>query len=266
MANNDFNLKNAGSGYARNPEAAADTFHEDADASRTFLNRVYNWMAGGLAITGIIAYLIAQTMMENAPVIVNRAVVKEGSFLWSPGFMLLMVLVEFGLVIWLSAGINKMQPMTAGICFLLYAAVSGVTLAPIFIVYTESSIYGAFFAAAGTFAAVSLFGYITKKDLSGVGSFCFMALIGIVIASLINLFVKSEGFDKIISYIGVFVFIGLTAWDTQKLKQMGGIVGGEGMAYSDMFHKYAILGALTLYLDFINLFLMLLRLFGNRRN
>lgn len=260
MNRNDYNLKDLDSDYVRRPEMGENA-REDAEASHTFLNRVYNWMAGGLAITGIVAYLVAQSMMANPP---NRLTGSEGSIFWSPGFMLLMILVELGLVIWLSAGIRRMQPLTAGICFLLYAAVSGVALAPVFLTYTASAVYGAFFASAGTFAAVSIYGYVTKSDLSGVGSFCYMALIGIIIASLINLFLRSEGFDKVISYIGVFVFIGLTAWDTQKLKQMGGIVGNEGMAYSPEFHKYAILGALSLYLDFINLFLMLLRLFGGR--
>ncbi len=236
---------------------------EDQAGARTFMNRIYNWMAGGLALTGVISYLIFQLMMENKPVTDPlTGAMSGGSVLWSPGFMLFMVLAELGLVMWLSFGINKMSPQTAGICFLAYAAINGVTLAPIFLLYTHSAIYAAFFTCAGTFAVTSIVGYVTKMDLSGVGSFCMMGLIGLIIASLVNMFVKSAEFDKFLTYIGVFIFIGLTAWDTQKLKQLGGYMGEtQG---SDMFRKYAILGALTLYLDFINLFLMLLRLFGRR--
>lgn len=239
--------------------------YADADASRTFMNRVYNWMAGGLAVTGIIAWLVFQYMGENVPTRLADGSTTGGSIFWSPGFMLVAILVQFGLVIWLSAGIRKMSPMAAGVSFLVYSAISGITLSPIFFVYTQSAIFAAFFTCAGMFAATSLVGYITKMDLSGIGGFCFMALIGIIIASIVNIFIHSEGLDKIITYVGVFVFIGLTAWDTQKLKQMGGILGSGDAAYSDEFHKYAVLGALTLYLDFINLFLMLLRIFGGNR-
>lgn len=232
----------------------------DVVAARSFMNRVYNWMAVGLALTGVIAYGISEYMMANQPRPSASGLV-GGSILWSPMAMLVLILLEFGLVIWISAGINKMSAGLASGLFLLYAAINGVTLAPIFLIYTHGSIATTFFACAGTFLVTSIFGYVTRMDLSGLGGLCMMGLFGIIIASLINFFTQSEGLYMIITYIGVFVFIGLTAWDTQKLRQLGGITGPDSVTLS----KYVILGALTLYLDFINLFLMLLRLFGDRK-
>ena len=233
----------------------------DVVAARSFMNRVYNWMAVGLALTGVIAYGISEYMMANQPRLSTSGELVGGSILWSPMAMLVLILLEFGLVIWISAGINKMSAGLASGLFLLYAAINGVTLAPIFLVYTQGSIATTFFACAGTFLATSIFGYVTRMDLSGLGGLCMMGLFGIIIASLINFFTQSEGLAMIITYVGVFVFIGLTAWDTQKLRQLGGITGPDSVTLS----KYVILGALTLYLDFINLFLMLLRLFGDRK-
>ena len=233
----------------------------DVVAARSFMNRVYNWMAVGLALTGVIAYGISEYMMANQPRLSASGEFTGGSILWSPTAMLVLILLEFGLVIWISAGINKMSAGLASGLFLLYAAINGVTLAPIFLVYTQGSIATTFFACAGTFLVTSIFGYVTRMDLSGLGGLCMLGLFGIIIASLINFFTQSEGLDMIITYIGVFVFIGLTAWDTQKLRQLGGITGPDSVTLS----KYVILGALTLYLDFINLFLMLLRLFGDRK-
>ena len=233
----------------------------DVVAARSFMNRIYNWMAVGLALTGVIAYGISEYMMANQPRLSASGEFTGGSILWSPTAMLVLILLEFGLVIWISAGINKMSAGMASGLFLLYAAINGVTLAPIFLVYTQGSIATTFFACAGTFLVTSIFGYVTRMDLSGLGGLCMMGLFGIIIASLINFFTQSEGLDIIITYIGVFVFIGLTAWDTQKLRQLGGITGPDSVTLS----KYVILGALTLYLDFINLFLMLLRLFGDRK-
>jgi len=151
--------------------------------------------------------------------------------------------------------------MTATLMFLLYSALNGVTFAAIFLVYTQSSIANAFLVTAGTFAGMSLYGMVTKRDLTGLGSFMFMGLIGIIIASVVNIFLHSEMIYWITSYIGVFVFVGLTAYDTQKLK----MIGQQGFANGESRQKMAILGALTLYLDFINLFLMLLRVMGDRR-
>ena len=233
----------------------------DVVAARSFMNRVYNWMAVGLALTGVIAYGISEYMMANQPRLSASGEFTGGSILWSPTAMLVLILLEFGLVIWISAGINKMSAGMASGLFLLYAAINGVTLAPIFLVYTQGSIATTFFACAGTFLVTSIFGYVTRMDLSGLGGLCMLGLFGIIIASLINFFTQSEGLDMIITYVGVFVFIGLTAWDTQKLRQLGGITGPDSVTLS----KYVILGALTLYLDFINLFLMLLRLFGDRK-
>ena len=233
----------------------------DVVAARSFMNRVYNWMAVGLALTGVIAYGISEYMMANQPRLSASGEFTGGSILWSPTAMLVLILLEFGLVIWISAGINKMSAGLASGLFLLYAAINGVTLAPIFLVYTQGSIATTFFACAGTFLVTSIFGYVTRMDLSGLGGLCMLGLFGIIIASLINFFTQSEGLAMIVTYIGVFVFIGLTAWDTQKLRQLGGITGPDSVTLS----KYVILGALTLYLDFINLFLMLLRLFGDRK-
>ena len=233
----------------------------DVVAARSFMNRVYNWMAVGLALTGVIAYGISAYMMANKPRLSDSGELVGGSILWSSTAMLVLILLEFGLVIWISAGINKMSAGLASGLFLLYAVINGVTLAPIFLIYTQGSIATTFFACAGTFLVTSIFGYVTRMDLSGLGGLCMLGLFGIIIASLINFFTQSEGLDMIITYIGVFVFIGLTAWDTQKLRQLGGITGPDSVTLS----KYVILGALTLYLDFINLFLMLLRLFGDRK-
>lgn len=263
MNQDDYNQDYSSASY-RHAEVVTD--RTAADAARTFMNRVYLWMSGALVVTGLVAYAAFEIMMADAPYVNSSGNLVGGSILWSQGFMLVMVLLELGLVIWLSAGINKMNPMIAGLSFLAFSVVNGITLAPIFIVYTESAIYSAFFTCAGMFAVTSIFGYITRMDLTGVGSFCLMGLFGIIIATVVNWFMKSEGLNTFISYAGVFIFIGLTAWDTQKLKQAGGYLGSDEMEGTDHFHKYAILGALTLYLDFINLFLMLLRLFGRSRD
>jgi FtsH-binding integral membrane protein len=174
--------------------------------------------------------------------------------------MWVLVLAPLGLVFAISFGINRMQPATALMLFFVYAGLLGLSLASIFLVYTGTSITRVFFISAATFGALSLWGYTTKRDLSAVGSFMFMGLIGIIIASLVNIFLRSSGLDWAISVIGVVVFAGLTGWDTQRIKEMydpmdDGTIGG----------RKAVMGALSLYLDFINLFLMLLRLMGDRR-
>ncbi len=172
-----------------------------------------------------------------------------------------LIIAEFGMVIAISAAINKMSATTATLMFVAYSALNGITFAAIFMIYTRSSIVSTFLVTAGTFGAMSLYGYVTKKDLTGFGSFLFMGLIGIVIASVVNIFLQSEMIYWVTTYIGVFVFVGLTAYDTQKIKQ----IGQAGFANGEDQQKAAILGALRLYLDFINLFLMLLRIMGNRR-
>lgn len=210
------------------------------------MQRVYQWMAMGLALTGAVAMWAA----SSTPVL---------KFLAGGGFILF-ALVEIGIVIWLSASIMKISPQAAAAGFLIYSAINGLTLSFIFIAYTGTSIATTFFLTAGTFAGVSLFGWMTKSDLTSLGGFFTMGLIGIIIASLANFFFKSPALYWIISYAGLALFIGLTAYDTQRLKAIHQSGAGESSG------QLAIIGALKLYLDFINLFLFLLRLFGRRRD
>ncbi|QQG65150.1 Bax inhibitor-1/YccA family protein [Desulfobulbus oligotrophicus] len=219
-------------------------------ASTIFLAKVFNWMAAGLAVTGVIAYFVAQSGLV-------------ASLIASPIFFIL-VLAELGMVFYLSARIEKIQPGTATGLFVTYSALNGVTLSTIFLAYTHASIAATFLVTAGMFAAMAVFGLVTKRDLSGMGSFMFMGLIGLILASIVNIFLKSTAVYWAISAIGVLVFVGLTAYDVQKIKQIGeqGIME-QGEA---AIRKGAIIGALALYLDFINLFLMLLRFFGGSRD
>lgn len=220
------------------------------DAASIFLAKVFNWMALGLGITGVVAYAAAYSGI--AIQLIN-----------SPLFYILMF-GELGLVFYLSARIDKIEAGTATGLFLGYSALNGVTLSMIFLAYTASSIAGTFFITAGMFGAMAVYGMVTKRDLSGFGSFLFMGLVGIIIASIVNIFLKSSSLYWAISMIGVFIFTGLTAWDVQKIKRMGeeGIMEQGEVA----IRKGAIMGALALYLDFINLFLMLLRFFGGSRD
>ncbi len=218
------------------------------EASTVFLAKVFNWMAIGLGLTGVVAWFVASSGL----------VVKL-----QPFFMFIMI-AELGLVFFLSARINKIEAATATGLFIGYAALNGVTMSMIFLIYTSSSIAATFMITAGMFGAMAVYGLVTKRDLSGMGSFLFMGLIGIIIASVVNIFLQSSSLYWAISLIGVFVFVGLTAYDVQKIKTMGekGIMEqGE-----EAIKKGAIMGALALYLDFINLFLMLLRFFGGSRD
>jgi FtsH-binding integral membrane protein len=217
----------------------------------TFVRSVYNWMAIGLALTGIVAFYIV-----NSPSIMGLIFGNQLIFFG-------LIIGELALVFSISARVHKMQASTATALFVLYAALNGATLSVIFLAYTKSSIASTFFICAGTFVACSIFGWTTKRDLTSFGGFLFMGLIGIIIASLVNLFIRSSAMYMLISYIGVFVFVGLTAYDTQKLKNMA-LTQPAGLE-AGVVRKGAILGALSLYLDFINLFLMLLRIFGSRR-
>ena len=174
-----------------------------------------------------------------------------------------LIIGELAMVFYLSARVNKMQASTATALFVLYAALNGATLSAVFLAYTKSSIASTFFVCAGTFVAASVYGWTTKKDLTSFGSFLFMGLIGIIIASVVNLFLKSSGMTMIISYIGVLLFTGLTVYDTQRLKNMA--LAQPADLEAGVVRKGAIMGALSLYLDFINLFLMLLRIMGDRR-
>ena len=217
----------------------------------SFLRTTYLWMSIGLILTGAVAWFTA-----HSPTILSLVFSSQLTFI-------LLIIAELGLVFYLSARISKMSPATAMTSFIIYSALSGLTLSVIFLVFTQESIVSVFFISAGMFLALSIYGFVTKRDLTGWGSFLFMGLIGIIIAMLVNFFLKSSMLAAIISYVGVLVFAGLTAYDTQKLKNMALHMPSD--VDVGTVRKGAIMGALTLYLDFINLFLMLLRIFGDRR-
>lgn len=225
---------------------------------RAYMLRVYNYMLVGLVLTGATAWLTAQTpfgeMFFQQSVQNGHPVIGLNILGWVALF------APLGLVMFLSWRIQAMSAATAHITFLVYAGIMGISLAPILLLYTGESIAQTFFITAGTFGAMSLWGYTTKANLSGFGSFLFMGLIGIIIASLVNIWLQSSAMAFAISIIGVLVFTGLTAYDTQSIKEMYSANDDGSVA-----GKKAIMGALRLYLDFVNLFLMLLRLFGNRR-
>ena len=218
--------------------------HSQEAVFSNFMQRVYQWMALGLALTGLAAFVT----LSNASLL---------KFLFQGG-MWLFFIAEFILVIWLSANIRKISAQAAILGFLAYSVLNGLTLSGIFLVYTAASISSTFFITAMTFAGVSVYGWVTRQDLTSVGNFCAMALWGVIIASVVNMFFHSPAFSWIVSYCGVAVFIGLTAYDTQKLKAIH-----QGMPGAP--EQLAIFGALILYLDFINMFLFLLRIFGRRR-
>ena len=215
-----------------------------------FIRSVYNWMAIGLCLTGFIALYVSNNDAMLSLIFGNQILFFG------------LIIGELALVFSLSARIQKIKASTATAMFLLYSALNGLILSFIFLVYTSSTITSTFFICAGTFVACSIYGMITKRDLTSVGGFMAMGLFGIIIASVVNLFIGSYGLHMIIGYLGVFIFIGLTAYDTQQLKTMA-LTQPEGLD-AGIIRKGAIMGALKLYLDFINLFLMLLRILGNR--
>ena len=219
-----------------------------SEAFPVLMRKVYVWMTLALAITGFTAYGVA-----TSPGIL-QAIYTNQILFWG------LVIAEFALVFGVSAAINRLSLTTATLMFILYSVINGALLSYIFLAYTASSIATVFFITAGTFGAMAFIGYTTKTDLTKMGKIVMMALIGLVIATIVNLFIKSSGFTMILSYIGVLVFVGLTAYDAQKIKQMllQAPDAGEGA------QKMALLGALSLYLDFINLFIYLLRIFGKR--
>jgi hypothetical protein len=216
-----------------------------------FVRSVYNWMAIGLALTGFIAFYVSRT-----PALVQL-------IFGNPILLIVFILAYFGLVMYLSGRINRMSAATATSLFVVYSGLTGLLLSSIFLVYTAESIASTFFICAGTFVGCSIYGWTTKRDLTSWGGFLMMGLIGVVIAIVVNMFIQSSAMSLIIGCIGVIVFVGLTAYDTQKLKNMA--LTQPADADGAVVRKGAILGALSLYLDFINLFLMLLRLFGQRR-
>ena len=228
------------------PRAARDV------GLRSYMLSVYNYMASGVLLTGIVALGFANSSLIN--LIVNPATGQATPLFWIALF------APLAIVFALSFGINRISAGTAQALFWAYAALVGVQFSSLFLVYTGTSIAQAFFATAAAFLGLSLYGYTTKRDLSAMGTFFLMGVVGLFIAILINLFLRSPGLDLAISAIGVLLFAGLTAYDTQKIKSMYAYVAG-----SDMMGKVVIMGALNLYLDFINMFLFLLRLFGDRR-
>lgn len=222
-----------------------------AKAAQSALFRsVYLWMTLALAITGFTAMYIAKsyTFLEM--------IAQNSMMFWG------LLIAEIGLVMYLSARIQRISFTTATLLFIAYSIVNGLTLSILFMVYTMSSIATTFFITAGTFGAMALFGYITKKDLTRIGSLCGMAVIGLIISMIVNMFLHNSMMDMVISGVGVLVFVGLTAYDSQKIKQM---LTGNDIEINETTQKIALMGALTLYLDFINLFIYLLRLFGDRK-
>ena len=221
---------------------------------KAYMNKVYSFMAVGLALTGTIAHMFSQLAFNFE----TNQLTPLGSSVYGSPLGLIIALAPLGFMLAISFGISKMKESTVQILYWSFAAVMGISLGSIFIQYTGESVARVFFITAGSFGALSLYGYTTKKDLSGWGSFLFMGLIGIIIASIVNIFMASSILQFAISVIGVLVFAGLTAYDTQQIKNMY----SEGDANQG---KKAIMGSLRLYLDFINLFIMLIQLFGNRR-
>ncbi len=238
MNYNDFELKNL----------SVDEQLSMSSAFPVLMRKVYVWMTLALVITGFTAYGVA-----TSPGVLQLIFGNQILF-WG------MIIAELALVIGVSAAINRLSLTMATLMFILYSVINGALFSSIFLIYTASSIATVFFITAGTFGVMALIGYTTKTDLTSIGKYLFMALIGLIIATLVNMFIKSEGFTYILSYIGVLIFVGLTAYDSQKIKQMllQAPDAGEGA------QKLALLAALTLYLDFINLFIYLLRIFGRR--
>jgi uncharacterized protein len=256
MSDFDRNIAAARTGY-RTDQVAIDA------GLRAYMIRVYNYMTAGVALTGLVAWFAYQAAGGDAIQISGHSITGLTAFgqaIFQSPLLWLFVLAPLGLVMLLSFGINRLSAGTALTLFFVYSGLLGLSLASIFLAYTGSSITRVFFISAATFGATSLYGYTTKRDLTSIGSFMFMGLIGIVIASLVNIFLQSSALYWAISVIGVIVFVGLTAYDTQSIKEMYD-VNDDGTVSG----RKAVMGALRLYLDFINLFLMLLRIFGDRR-
>ena len=227
---------------------------------RAYMIRVYNYMAAGVALTGVVAWLT-----YNAAVVTNAAgqiteLTPFGSAIFGGPVTLILFLGTLGIVFFISFRISSLQPSTALMLFMGYAALLGLMLSSVFLAYTQTSITRTFFISAASFGALSLYGYTTQRDLSPIGAFLVMGLFGLILAMVVNVFLGSQGLAFAISVIGVLIFAGLTAWDTQRIKEMYN-VNDDGT----MVGRKAVMGALTLYLDFINLFLFLLRFMGDRR-
>lgn len=229
-------------------------FVKDTNVSKTaqsiLMRSVYTWMTLALAITGLTAMYMAKSLT------VINLIMQNSMIFWG------VLIAEVVLVMYMSARINKIRFTTATLLFIAYSILNGVTLSILFLIYTASSIATTFFVTAGTFGAMAIFGYVTKKDLTRIGNLCIMGVIGLIIASLVNIFLHNTMMDMIISYVGVLLFVGLTAYDAQKIKHL---LSGDDIEVNESTQKIALLGALTLYLDFINLFIYLLRILGDRK-
>jgi len=250
----DFDRNYAARGIGTAQSAAIDV------GLRAYMLRIYNYMAAGVALTGVVAWF---TYMNAAVTDASGKLVGLTSFgqtIYGGTGMIVLFLGTLGIVFFMSFRINRLSVSTASLLFLVYAALLGVMLSSVFLTYTHGSIARTFFISAASFGALSLYGYTTQRDLSPVGSFLVMGLFGLILAMVVNIFLKSTGLDFAISAIGVLIFAGLTAWDTQKIKEMYS-VNDDGTVAG----RKAVMGALTLYLDFINLFLFMLRFMGDRR-
>ena len=239
--------------------SAAET-HIIDEGLRAYMLKVYNYMASGIFLTGVISLFLFKLSVITSPEGVITGLTSFGNTLYNSSLMWVIMLAPLGVVFYMSFGIRKMSASKAQATFWVFAALMGASLSSIFLVYTGESITRVFFITAGTFGAMSIYGYTTKRDLTKLGSFLMMGLIGIIIASIVNIFMKSTMMYFVISILGVLIFVGLTAYDTQKIKNM--YLASDS---AEVLGKKAVMGALTLYLDFINLFIMLLRLFGQRR-
>jgi uncharacterized protein len=253
MSDFDRNIAARGS-YGADRAAAIDA------GLRAYMIRVYNYMASGVALTGVVAWLTYNAAVVTGPNGAITGLTSFGQAIFSGPLAIVLFLGTLGIVFFMSFRIDKLQPSTALALFMLYAGLLGLMLSSVFLAYTGASITRTFFISAASFGALSLYGYSTKRDLSPIGSFLIMGLFGLILAMVVNIFLKSTGLDFAISAIGVLIFAGLTAWDTQRIKEMysaqdDGTIAG----------RKAVMGALSLYLDFINLFLFLLRFMGDRR-
>lgn len=230
-------------------ETSVASAQRSTAVERTFVTKVFAWMTWGLLITAVVA-----AGVSSYPPLAKQIFA-------TPALFFALLIAELAMVWGISAGINRLSGAAASVLFIVYSALNGLTLSIIFMIYTPASITSTFFVTAGMFGVMAAYGYTTKRDLSGLGSLCFMALIGLILASIVNLFMASSGLYWLITYAGILIFVGLTAYDMQKIRMMGSAV----MDGPELAQKAAIMGALALYLDFINLFLLLLRLLGRRR-
>ena len=224
--------------------------YEAKAAQSSLMRSVYTWMTLALAITGLTAMYMAKSLT------VLNMMMQNSMMFWG------ILIAEVVLVMYMSARIHKISFTTATLLFIAYSVLNGMTLSILFLIYTMSSIATTFFVTAGTFGVMAIFGYVTKKDLTRIGNLCLMGVIGLIIASVVNMFLHNSIMDMFISYIGVLIFVGLTAYDAQKIKHL---LSGDDIEVNESTQKIALLGTLTLYLDFINLFIYLLRILGDRK-